>query len=530
MGEFMKIVRVFTRKSGWLVFLVLLLVAGVSMWLLKEATPYGLGTHNDSVQYIFGARNLLAGNGYMRTSGGGELKPITTVPPFFSTAVAGLSLTGLEPVRSARLLIILLIGLDTILLGYLAYRLTSSPAFALAGAILFGLSSVILDNFAWLMSEPLFVCLWLLCFIFWDVFIKTRRRGWLVALGIACGIAYLTRYIAVSLAATFAVVILITAPHWKARLSSLACLLIPFLLFVGGWALRNDLLVGNPVNRSLRFHPVTIEKLQFGIDNFWAWLLPDNLKGFISEYPDGFHLAFMVIFALFAAGTFYVLVTALRKNTPGHQQVSGEIQGYFPLAVFTLTYPVMTLLSMSIVDASTILDHRLLIPFYLSAMLLLLGGLAWLYKRQSMIWKVLSILIVVGAAAWAGVEGWRESRILGQNGLGFTSLGFTASPTIRYIENMPDGIIYSNRAYMVYILTDRLAYMLTGTYDPVTAGYREYANQEIADMRTAVAAGKAYLVYFKDEGYASDPWYQTLSTGLRPIEEFSDGIIFMGSR
>ena len=257
----MKSLKYFFHNMCWLYLLSLLIVAGVSMWMLKEATPYGLGLRNDSVQYIFGARNLLAGNGYMRTSGGGELKPITTVPPAFSTAVTGLSLTGLEPMRSARLLIILLLGLDTLLLGYLIFRLTSSAGFAIAGAALFGLSSVILDNFAWLMSEPLFICMWLTSFILWDTFAKNRRRLCLVALGVACGVAYLTRYIGITLVVTFGLMLLFFEPGWKAKLLSLTCFLFAFLPFAGGWAVRNSLLIGNPINRTFFSHVVTMEKI-----------------------------------------------------------------------------------------------------------------------------------------------------------------------------------------------------------------------------------------------------------------------------
>lgn len=72
-----------SRFRSEILLILLILVGMLAAWTLKIATPYGLGLRNDSVQYIFGARNLLAGNGYMRTSGGGELKPITTVPPLF---------------------------------------------------------------------------------------------------------------------------------------------------------------------------------------------------------------------------------------------------------------------------------------------------------------------------------------------------------------------------------------------------------------------------------------------------------------
>jgi hypothetical protein len=512
-------------------YLLILLVAigGLAAWMLKTATPYGLGLRNDSVQYTFGARNLLAGNGYMRTSGGGELKPITTVPPVFSTAIAAVSLSGIEAMRSARFLIIALLALDVMLLGYLVYRLTRSIGLALAAGVLFGCSAVILDNFAWLMSEPLFVFLWLACFILFDVSVKTRRKWWLILLGVFCGLAYLTRYIGITLPVTFGLMLVIFEHGWKTKLISISCLVLPFLPFVAGWAIRNTLLIGNPANRTLLSHIVTPEKILFGIDNFWDWLLPNNLGEFLARNQNTLHILFYILFGLFLAGTCYAILRALRKPAvkTGTQEISLSLMA---VAVYALVYPAITLFSMSFVDASTILDHRLLIPFYLAVLILLMAGLAWLFARQSIIWKVVTILAILACMGVTGLDGWQEVKNLGQNGLGFNSLGVKESPTIRYIEQMPPGIIYTNKAYMVYILTDRLAYMLTGPTDPVTTLEREGSGDEMAAMRQAVEAGTAYLVYFKDEGYTIDPWYLALMEGLRPIEEFSDGIIFEGAQ
>jgi hypothetical protein len=520
--------RILRFRPEYLLIL-LVMIGGLAAWMLKTATPYGLGLRNDSAQYIFGARNLLAGNGYMRTSGGGELKPITTVPPVFSTAIAAVSLGSMEAMRSARFLIIALLALDVILLGYLVFRLTRLVELALAVGALFGCSAVILDNFAWLMSEPLFVFLWLACFILFDVFIKTRRKGWLAVLGIFCGLAYLTRYIGITLPVTFGILLLIFEPGWKTKLISLGYLLLPFLPFAAGWAIRNTLLIGNPANRTLLSHIVTPEKVRFGIDNFWDWLLPNNLAEFLARNQNALHILFYIFFGLLVAGTCYAILRAVRQPVKKTQS-SGVPLGLLAVALYGLVYPAMTLFSMSFVDASTILDHRLLIPFYLAVLILLMAGLAWLFARQLVLWKVVTILVVLVCVGVTGLEGWQEVKTLGQNGLGFNSVGVKESPTIRYIEQMPPGVIYTNKAYMVYILTDRLAYMLTGPTDPVTTLEREGSGDEMAAMRQAVAAGTAYLVYFKDEGYLTDPWYLALMEGLRPIEEFSDGIIFKGAQ
>ncbi len=146
----------FHRVILWGGIVLLLLTMALGMWLLKDATPYGLGLRTDSAQYINGARNLLEGNGYTRTSGAGELKPITHFPPMFSSLIAMVSLSGLEVMRSARLLVILLFGAGILLFGLLVYRITRSPGFSIAGSFLFATSAVFLEVYAWVMSEPLY--------------------------------------------------------------------------------------------------------------------------------------------------------------------------------------------------------------------------------------------------------------------------------------------------------------------------------------------------------------------------------------
>jgi len=94
---------------------------------------------------------------------------------------------------------------------------------------------------------------------------------------------------------------------------------------------------------------------------------------------------------------------------------------------------------------------------------------------------------------------------------------------------MPPILIYTNKAYMVYIVTGRLAYIVTGAYDPVTTVSNVETEEAYETMRRAVQAEEAVLIYFKDVTYGIDPWFRKLTKGLHPIEEYSDGIIFKGS-
>ncbi len=71
-------------QTRWIFLIILAALSLVGMLALWRSTPYGLGLVNDSATYVEGATSLLAGKGYVRVSGGGEIKPITHFPPLFS--------------------------------------------------------------------------------------------------------------------------------------------------------------------------------------------------------------------------------------------------------------------------------------------------------------------------------------------------------------------------------------------------------------------------------------------------------------
>jgi hypothetical protein len=510
----------------WLILLVVIALAGV--WMLRSATPYGLGLRNDSVQYIFGARNLLAGNGYMRTSGGGELKPITTEPPLFSAAIALVSLTGLDPMYTARLLILFLFGLDIILLGILVLRISGSRVFALIGATLFATSTAILDSFAWLMTEPLFTLFWLLCFLIYDLYIRSGQKRWLIMLGGLCGLAYLTRYIGVTLLGTFGLLLLLFESGWKAKFTALLSLLLPGLSALVGWSLRNIMISGNPFNKLLLVHIITSEQIQNAINNFWNWFLPGIMESFYDTHPLPFQVIFYLIALVFLAGLVYSIVRNSRRAMRGtllHQKAPT----WMALALFVVIYLALILFTVSFLDARLEFTQRLLIPLFLAVWIMLLTAVYRLFVSKRYLWKIAVVLLLVISLGTSIQDGIAQVKSLkNSSGLGYDNVGFRQSPTIQYIQKLPPIIIYSNRAYGIYIATDRLAYMVVGPVNSETWQPNDPESEEIIRMREAVKAEEAILVYFKYDGYQMDPWFIAVTRGISPIEEFSDAIIFKG--
>ncbi|HMV28877.1 MAG TPA: hypothetical protein PKE23_05795, partial [Anaerolineales bacterium] len=88
-------------KSHSASFLILGLLALSGTFLILYATPQGMGLFDDSIAYIAGARSILAGQGY-REAWLASNQPVTHFPPGFSTVLALVGISGLDPLRGTR--------------------------------------------------------------------------------------------------------------------------------------------------------------------------------------------------------------------------------------------------------------------------------------------------------------------------------------------------------------------------------------------------------------------------------------------
>ncbi|HEY2979912.1 MAG TPA: phospholipid carrier-dependent glycosyltransferase, partial [Anaerolineales bacterium] len=249
-------------------FSALAVLGALGVWLLFYSTPQGLGLNDDSIAYIAGARSLLSGAGYREiwiVSAG----PVTHFPPGYPGALAAVGLvTGLDPLRGARLLNGLLFGLNIFLTGWLAFRMTGSRLIAMLSAALFLLTPALLRLHSNAMSEPLYIFFTLVTFLLLSVYfaksLSPKRKGdrgegefWLlVAAGAVIGLACLTRYAALALLATGVVALILFHRDWRTRLTRCAILIGGAVPFMAGWATRNLLVGGALTNRAAGWHPI----------------------------------------------------------------------------------------------------------------------------------------------------------------------------------------------------------------------------------------------------------------------------------
>ena len=519
------------ERAKRLFYLILTLLALLGMLTLWLSTPYGLGLVNDSAFYIEGADNLLQGNGYVRTSGGGEIKPITHFPPLFSLLLAGVGLSGLELLVAARLLITLLFGLTILLTGLSVYQLSRSLLFALFGAFLLATSDVFLGVYGMALSEALFLALMLGAFLALSRGLERLSLGWLAGAGVLLSLATLTRYAGASLYLTAMLTVLLMGWNresraWKAigrRLGALLAGGIPLLL---AWGLVSSLGAGaeSVGNRLVTWHPAAFTTLFEAAKNLLTWLAADDL---LQNAPIFGRLLSLVSLLLLPG----LLAWLVWRAWPRGADAASTPALAWALALHIPIYLGFLLVSLTLFDASTPLNERILSPAYLAMLVLFAGGLGWAWQRllqRRNVWRWAVAVVALLVASFSLADGVSAVQQLSSEGQGFANIGWQQSPAIRAVRELPQVTLYSNKPTAIYLLTGRSAYITPTPSDAVTGLERENFNADLAEMQQRVREGRAVLVLFglrdsADPGEAD--LYDILSAGLPVLADFGADVV-----
>lgn len=514
------------KTKNLIPILVLLIFAVAGAMVFQYSTPIGLGLTNDSSAYLNGARNLLSGNGYGYNSGRGEVKPITHFPPAYSAAIAATSrVTGLEAQRAARLLGMFLIAANIILAGLILGWMTRSRLMAVLGAALVLTSEMFLYVHVYLLSEPLYLFVSGLALLATAYYFEHRRWPLLAAAGLLAGCAFLTRYVGLAVIGAVVAALLFGIAGWKKKIQSGLVFLTFTLPGVIAWTLRNLRLTGNPTNRDLIFHPITALEAETGLKNFWTWFLWGRFTP--AEPGTVWGVAAAALGLLVLGGVVLSLVRLNRKS----EETAARQPALFLFGLYTLGYIVLIFLSMTYFDSSTKFEYRMIIPALLAGSLFLLGW-AWQALAHRPTWiRAAALLVLVVCLYWNAQDASWRVNTFHKDGQGFLALNWRISKTVAYINTkMPDRVIYSNRAPVIYLLTDHTAYVLPTRVDSVKDQARAGYLAEVEKVRQDVMNGGAVIILFRDDliGETEDgrAWIDELTHGLEIIEKTSDGIVY----
>lgn len=508
-------------KPQLLFLMALGLIVGGAIGLLLYSTPEGLGLSDDSIGYIAGARSILVGQGYRETwlaSNG----PVTHFPPAFSSILALIGLSGLDPLRGARFLNASLFGANAFLLGILGWRMTRSQAAGAVLALLFAVNASLFNAHAVAMSEPLYIFFSLAAFLTFSEhfssassasFAMGKGKGWLIATGILTAFAYLTRYAGLALFATFLVALLLLHDPWKKRLVNAAIFIVSTLPFLIGWGIRNKIVADNATNRTLVYHPLTAENIEMGIYNISEFFIPVEVwRRALMKIPNFFFiLAAIIVLTLLI----WVVYKGLKKFLqPASEQP--EILS-FTNGLYILGYLASIISTMLLFDASTKFKLRILSPVYVALLILLVWFGQWAWRKRNTLSRGIILLVAALIIALSAYDTSNFVTKLHKGGQGYASFKWYDSEAMDFLSGLPAGVrIYTNQPGPVYLYTDRSSYVLPDLVDAVTGLPREGYDQGVQSLQKDVLSGKAVLALFKfgSEEEDAQSVYLQLADGL----------------
>lgn len=495
-------------KSQPLFMIALGLIAVSAAGVLLYSTPEGLGLSDDSIAYIAGARSILAGNGY-REAWLASNGPVTHFPPGFSFFLSLIGLSGLDPLRGARFLNSILFGANAFLLGVIGWRMTRSQIAGVVLALLFAVNASLFNAHAVAMSEPLYIFFSLAAFLtFSEYFLfssspfgsptgvlrKGQGEGWLIATGCLAAFAYLTRYAGLALLATFVVALILLHDTWKKRITSAVIFIASAIPFLLGWSIRNKLVADNATNRTLVYHPLTVENIETGIYNFSEFFIPvETWRRALIKVPNFFAILLLVI-------ALTLLVWAVYKGLkkflyPATEQP--EILS-FTNGLYIFGYLASIISSMMLFDASTRFKLRILSPVYVALLILLVLLGHWLWQKRTIFWRGLVVIATLSILSLSLYDTAIVVAKLHKSGQGYASFQWYDSQAMDFLSQLPEGTrIYTNQPGPVYLYTDRPSYVLPDLVDAVTDLPREGYEEGVRMLHEDVLSGNAVLALFK---------------------------------
>ena len=496
--------------------LCLLTFSAIFALIFSQNFIWQVGMSHDSVFYLNGAKNLIAGKGY----------PYTHFPPLYPVALAFVAIiTGKDIISSATLLIIVLYGLNLFLAGLLIWRLkdslSASLSIILVLAVLPGIVRIHLEA----MSEPLFFSFLLLSFIFLNEYKKDGMLKWAVLAGFVAGLAALTRYIAIFLIVMVVLTVLIFDKNaLKKRITNGFISGISGVLPISVWWLSNQASKGTMTNRFFVFHPKNSEFFHSGWQGFTDLIGAQFITKWTLRLPG---YVFIICFYLIIALIIYFMVKNFISRKSDHASL-----GFATICLMSSILYILTLcVSVTFFDDSTTLSARILSPIFIQ-IFLCIWVLYWPSEKiQLRDPNRILLAMIVLLLAFVNLPGYLSvTKEFRKEGFLFTGRAWSTSKTLSWLNLLPDSItIYSNENIPLGFFTKNPVYSLperknvsSGIPDP---SFEINNENMINDIRN----GKAILVIFTKNEYSE--LYQSKDSLIKSLEKcntFEDSEVYTG--
>ena len=504
------------------VILAFSLLAG---FLVHYSTPRGPWAFSDSTEYLEAGRNFAAGRGFVIQRMNNRYAPLSLRPPFYSFVLGAMIKGGIDPVVGSGWLNIALYAALVSGVGIAAYKFTYSSGLVLVLLLFLSLEHELVEAFASMMTEPLFITLTVAQIVLLVIYLKSDHLKALVLTAGLAGVLWMTRYAGAANAAILGVGIFLFSRHPFSRRLALSILsvLIPAIPYIA-WSLH---LRSTGYSAGVYDWHVTdlwnslVPVRGAFIDFLWSWL-PFGILPFNPTYSQ--KLLFLSLFFLSTLICIVYAVYANQRLGGGSLFSKDAFQWGSLLIIFAILHLLVIAVSYLLISVpKPALAGRILLP---SKIILLLGlgvlfyGIALpLFRRKLAILVPAAFLLPLVFVRLPQVQ--QNLSNLHTTGKGYTAISWQDLQIIDELKSLPDSIpIVSNDPDAVMFFVARPAYPLPELKDnqPLESkarfGLRSQDEAEVSFRQDGAA-----LVLFSNAQYSlmriyGEEWNATLSAWI----------------
>jgi len=493
------------NRDRWVFFVAITILAVLSVVIQLHLTNPGMGISGDSVHYLEGAKNIAAGKGYILEIAEGDPEPITGFEPVYSTLLSTGIVLGMESHQFARYLNTLLISLTMILGGWIIFKTSGRVLPAVFGTTFLLLSPLILNIFAWAMSEPLFIVLLMITLLIWFNHIKNPSIWKALLTGLAASFMINTRMAGVVFLITFASnTLLFEENRFKFRVRDAFLMGLAGLLPFAAFFIRNQLVAkSSPDSGNVIMG--TFPK------DYWETIGQELSSWF--KWQTYFNHQYERYNALFVSLGVVLLLAILWLVFKKSLSVKGRTD---PVVIFLLTsipiYLTAIILNTVFLSADPTVSGliRYMIPVLLM-LTILISKLLSAYWRQPLLIQKLVILFIIFTSMQIYIKD--ASKIIQEQPLLYRNYtdrkNQCGDDILTIINENPEAAIFTNNCEYFYFMTGQGCRILTHDENTYHSGGEIYQ-----------AVNNGALVAMS-EGFGSNP--SGVQAFLGELNHFNSG-------
>jgi len=511
-------------------------ISFISFFLIILITnKWGIGFSPDSAGYLSAARNIINGKGIslVYDSGGNPLilwlpyrdsEPLNLFPwpPFLPLVLSIFGFMKLNLIVVGRFLVAALFGANIFLVTFMVKKYLKSTFLMVFTAIILITSRDMIRIHSMLWSEPLFIFLSLLGFVFLIYFLEKKKIVFLLIASLFFSLAFFTRTIGISLIAVSAVTVLLYSElKLKNKIIYSAISIFIGILPFSIWTLKNNFTYGTSVE--FIFHPFKLMYYSRILNTISLWVMPDKT-------PEKVRIILItaLIIAIISIASFIAFKNK-KRHMDEHYRLNSKIIGIF--LFYILFYFIALLSAKYFFDESIPLNRsRVLLPLLISIFIVFLFFLKrfldFYYKKENMkiiVYVFCGFLIATSLINNTAIE-------LYKYGQWYTTGPWYQSETIKELKEFQQSqnLIYTNEPAAIYLFLGRSPISLPIKYNRHTGKVNSNYQKDLYKIMEEIKEKDGLLVFFDWGFWVVFPNEQEITKDyeLYLIKDTSDGAIY----